>query len=292
MTYDQLLTIESIAQNGSFKAASKALGKTQPSLSAAVKKLEEEFQIKIFSRENYRPELTPQGRAFLEKSRIALDSFRELETFTKEMALGFESEITISVDAICPIEKIAPAFQSFFSPQVSTSLNLSIDLLEGLQERIMEHKADFAIGSNIEPRPEIEAVPLFETCMVPVISPGSLEGDRLCARELKKFPQIIVTSSSKKSSNKVVGALSGAKQWFTSDMLMKERLIVNKLGWGRLPLHQIGDQLENGSLVEIMNVPGITRINVPLFLLKSKTKSLGPNARNLWRYLLEQSNDS
>ncbi len=67
MTYDQLLTIEAVVNAGSFKAASKILGKTQPSLSAAVKKLEDEFQIKIFSRENYRPELTDQGKGVSRK---------------------------------------------------------------------------------------------------------------------------------------------------------------------------------------------------------------------------------
>ncbi len=152
-------------------------------------------------------------------------------------------------------------------------MNLTIDLLEGLQERILEHSADFAIGSNIEPKPEIEAVPLFETCMVPVISPLALPGERLCARELKKFPQIIVTSSSKKSSNKVVGAMPGAKQWFTSDMLMKERLIVNKLGWGRLPLHQVGEEIEKGSLIEITKSPMSLGLVFPFFCLNLRLRA-------------------
>ena len=287
MTYDQLVTLEAIVKEGSFKAASKVLHKTQPSLSAAIKKLEEEFQIQIFSRENYRPELTEQGKAFLTKAQTALESFRELETFAKELAMGHESEISLSIDAICPIQEISPILENFFSPQITTSLDLHIDLLEGLTERILEHQVDFAIGSLIEAREEIEAVKLFNACMVPVISPAMHQKTGASLARLKKLPQIIVKSSSKVSSRKIIGALSGSKRWFTTDMLMKEQLITNNLGWGRLPLHQVKEKLADGRLVEIRELNEITRLEVPLYLLKSKTKTLGPNARRLWEYLLE-----
>lgn len=287
MTYDQLLTLEAIIKEGSFKAASKVLLKTQPSLSTAIKKLEEEYQIQIFSREKYRPELTEQGRAFYHKAIPALESFRELETFAKELAMGHELEISLSIDAICPLNSISPVLESFFSPQISTSLNLNIDILEGLTERLLEHEVDFAIGSYIKEHDEIEAVRLFDVRMVPVISPKAWAKVDFQLRELKKVPQIIVTSSSKKASRKIVGSLSGSKKWFTSDMMMKKRLIQNGLGWGRLPEQQVQKAIENGTLIEVKGISDVEAIDVPLYLLKSKTKTLGPNARNLWKYLLE-----
>ncbi|MEX1098835.1 MAG: LysR family transcriptional regulator, partial [Bacteriovoracaceae bacterium] len=217
MTYDQLVTLEAIVKEGSFKAAAKVLNKTQPSLSASIKKLEEEFQTQIFSRENYRPRLTDKGKAFYNKAAPALESFQELETYGKELGLDYETEISLSLDAICPLKKISPALESFFSPQVTTSLNLHIDVLEGLTERVLEHQVDFAIGSYIEPHEGIEAVRLFDSLMIPVVSRSFYEQPQADLRQLKKLPQIIVKSSSKKSSQKIVGALSGSKQWFTSD---------------------------------------------------------------------------
>ena len=287
MTYDQLVTMEAVVKEGSFKAASKVLHKTQPSLSAAIKKLEEEFQIQIFSRENYRPELTEEGRVFYHRALPALETFRELETFGRELSMGAETEISVSLDAILPMEKINPVIESFFDPKTSVSLNLTIDILEGLTERILEHEADFAIGSYIEPHDEIEAVRLFDTQMIPVISPKLLNETEGQLRKLKKFPQIIVRSSSKKSSQKIVGSLPGAKRWFTSDMMMKEKLIMDGLGWGRLPLHQVEEKTKKGLLIEIEGLQEVQRVSVPLYLLKSKTKNLGPNARKLWQYLLE-----
>ncbi|MBC7465978.1 MAG: LysR family transcriptional regulator [Bdellovibrio sp.] len=64
MTFDQLETLEMIVEKGSFKAAADHLHKTQPSLSVAIKKLEEEFDLKLFNRDQYRPKLTAEGIVF------------------------------------------------------------------------------------------------------------------------------------------------------------------------------------------------------------------------------------
>jgi DNA-binding transcriptional LysR family regulator len=287
MTYDQLVTLDSIVKQGSFKAAAEFLSKSQPSLSVAIKKLEEEFEIQLFSREQYRPKLTPCGEAFYKKAKVALEQFNELEVFAKELGMGAEAEINLSLDAICPLSKISNVLQSFFDPHISTSLNLSIDILEGLMEKVIQGKVDFAIGSYFEEHDDIEAIRIFCTTMVPVIASdfyNRYEGD---LDDLKSFPQIIVQSSASNSNKKIVGAVSGMKQWFTSDMSMKEQLIANGLGWGRLPLHQVQSQLESGTLAEVKTIAGITRLDVPMYLLRSKKKVMGPNSKRLWNYLSE-----
>ncbi|MBC77148.1 MAG: hypothetical protein CME64_14145 [Halobacteriovoraceae bacterium] len=286
MTYDQLVTLESIVEKGSFKAASEHLHKTQPALSSSIKKLELEYDIKLFSRENYRPELTDAGRAFYLKAQEALQSFRELDTFTRELSLDYETELSLSIDAICPLSRIGPSLNSFFEPRASVSLNLNIDLLEGLTQKVLNHQVDFGIGSYMVHYEQVESIPIFDAMMVPVISPHLEDVSQTL---LKKLPQIIVQSSAKQMDRKVVGKLPGAKSWFTSDMYMKEQLIENGLGWGRLPLHQIENKLETGKLKEITNFPQVKRVPVPLYLLKSKTKTLGPHAKALWSFLLEAS---
>src|SRR5690606_14007809 len=113
MTYDQLLTLDLIVKNGSFKAASEKMIKSQPSLSMAIKKLEEELGFSLFDRDEYRPKLTEKGKAFYLKSLMALEDFHNLTSFGKELALGYESEIRLSVDAIFPIEKLKETFLGF-----------------------------------------------------------------------------------------------------------------------------------------------------------------------------------
>ncbi|MCO4756073.1 MAG: LysR family transcriptional regulator, partial [Bacteriovoracaceae bacterium] len=161
MTYDQLVTLESIVNEGSFKAASELLHKTQPSLSTAIKKLEQEYGLQLFSRENYRPELTEVGKAFYKKAQTAMESFRELDTFAKELSLDYETELSLIIDAICPLFKISPALEDFFSKRTSLSFELNIDLLDGLTEKILQHHVDFGIGSFRNPSEDIEAVQII-----------------------------------------------------------------------------------------------------------------------------------
>jgi DNA-binding transcriptional LysR family regulator len=63
-------------ESGSFKAAAAKLHKTQPALSVAIRKLEDEFQLSLFDRSEYRPKLTAQGRVFHEQARESLLAFR------------------------------------------------------------------------------------------------------------------------------------------------------------------------------------------------------------------------
>jgi DNA-binding transcriptional LysR family regulator len=287
MTYDQLVTLEAIIKHGSFKAASQHLFKSQPSLSMAIKKLEEEFGIKLFNRENYRPTLTDEGMAFYQKSLPALEKFNDLDLFGKELGHGIETEINISLDAICPLEEVSSIFKYFMEPHITTSLNLNVDMLDELHRKLIEQEIDFAIGVNLKPHPDIESVPILKTKMVPVIASefylrtsGSLE-------DLHNYPQIIVKSSPKADQRKIIGAVKGMKQWFTTDMSMKEKLILNGLGWGRLPLHQVKTDIEQGRLSIVKNIVNIDSFDIDISLLRNIKKIQGPNTKRLWNFLLK-----
>ena len=65
MTLQQLKYVIAIADNGSINLAAHALFISQPSLSGAVEKLEEELGITIFIRTNRGITLTPEGSEFL-----------------------------------------------------------------------------------------------------------------------------------------------------------------------------------------------------------------------------------
>jgi DNA-binding transcriptional LysR family regulator len=262
--------------------------KSQPSLSMAIKKLEEEFQIQLFNREDYRPKLTEAGKVFYQKAQRALAQMYELETLGHELAKSDEAEINISLDAIVPINLLKKEFQKFFDPLIATSLNLSIDILEGTLEKVVEGECDFGLGSLFIEDSSIESILFNEIDMVPVIA----KENEKKMKDLLEMPQIVISSSSKNRSDKTVGTLEGGKKWFTSDIHMKYELIKNGLGWGRLPLHIIENDLKNGSLEEIQSVRGIHRLKVPLYLIKNKKHTMGPNTKRLWNYLISLSDNT
>ncbi|KRL00153.1 LysR family transcriptional regulator [Liquorilactobacillus capillatus] len=73
MRLEQLEYLEMIVKTGSFNEAAKRLFMTQPSLSSAIKKLEEELSIKILLRTKTGVSLTADGREFMSYSRQVLE---------------------------------------------------------------------------------------------------------------------------------------------------------------------------------------------------------------------------
>ncbi len=80
MTLQQLKYIISIADSGSVNAASKSLYISQPSLSSAVKELEEEIGFELFHRSNRGVTITAQGEEFLNYARQVYAQYDLLES--------------------------------------------------------------------------------------------------------------------------------------------------------------------------------------------------------------------
>lgn len=288
MTYDQVLTLDTIVKYGSFKSAAEVLFKSQPSISMAIKKLEEEFGFLLFDRSEYRPRLTKKGETFYQTAKLLLDAYQSLEKTGKELGAGIETEINICVEAIFPIASISNLLQNFFQPHITTSLNLNTDVLEGVIEKIKNHEVDFAIAPDFEAENDFERIQFMQTDIVPVIA---AEHSEYSVKLLKNLPQIVIQSSASSRNNNVHGAYS-KKFWYTSDLFMKEQLISSGLGWGRLPIHQVQNKINNGSLVVIEGMKGIAPLPVPIYLLRAKDKIMGPITRKLWDYLAQMNREA
>lgn len=80
-----------IAETGGFTKAAERLFVSQPSLSAGIKKLEQELGVILFERGGRRSVLTPAGQFFLTKAQSILSEYRsvlhELKTFKTQPVL-------------------------------------------------------------------------------------------------------------------------------------------------------------------------------------------------------------
>lgn len=88
MTLQQLKYVIAIADNGSINLAARALFVSQPSLSGAVEKLEEELGITIFLRTNRGITLTPEGSEFLGYARQVASQCQLMEERYIEKKIG------------------------------------------------------------------------------------------------------------------------------------------------------------------------------------------------------------
>ncbi len=285
MTYDQLKVLDAIITQGSFNAASKHLFISQPSISAAIKKLEEEFELKLFSRDQYRPVLTPEGEAFYQKSKRVLDQTKSLELLGKQLSMGKEPEIRIAIDAVFPLPLISGLLKHYEKEHPSTKLYLGSEYLHGAVEGVLDGTDDIALIPKLQEHPKLEFIQLTHIKMIPSAAPNFCPvhaTHELSFDEMKDYVQVIVKDSSDQEMNKLShGVLEGGRIWLVNDFLTKKQMLLEGLGWGRLPFHMIEDELQNGSLIPL-KIQNIKPVKIEIQAVRKIDKPIGPIATNIW----------
>jgi DNA-binding transcriptional LysR family regulator len=282
MTLEQLLTIDAIVKEGSFKAAADSLHKSQPSISMAVKKLEEEYQINLFSRDEYRPSLTADGRIFYDKAKLLIREFRELEALAEQMSKGVESEIRVSIDAVSPVSLVLKFLKDFFSKHPSTRLTLKFEVLSGTIERLIDGDVNIAIT----PKPQVEYTfdsrSITMTKMITVISTQLIKDEeKVTDVFLRSHNQIILADSARRITKINSGVLAGSKSLTVTDMGFKKELIMQGLGWGGLPYGLVKEELASKKLTRIETAL-IKDRDIEIFIVRDASKPMGPVMKELW----------
>lgn len=105
MHSDHLLAFERIVREGSFGKAARALGITQPSISARMAALEREAGGALLERSRRGVSLTEQGRAFLPYARRVLEVMDEGLEASREAREGRRGRVTVGL-----LESLATGF--------------------------------------------------------------------------------------------------------------------------------------------------------------------------------------
>lgn len=285
MTFDQVLVFHRIIQAGSFKAAAAELHKTQPAISLAIKKLEEEMEVELFDRSGYRPELTVYGKAFFERSLKVLQGMNELEGLSQSFRREEEPEIVIAVDGISPLPKLLHLFKSFGKRFPHTKLNLGFDILSGSESRVLEREAQIGITHFVSDHTSLEVMPFTEVKMIPVMSRELFKERKVSSQaDLADIDQIVV--GDKKGTKGVsFGLLDQGKKWRINDNNFKREIILAGLGWGHLPEHVIDREIKEKKLV-VLDYEDIHPRELDINLIRHKKHHLGVVAKIFWDELV------
>lgn len=287
MTIDQLETLERIVEKGSFKAAAESLNKTQPSLSVAIKKLEEEFDLQLFDREGYRPKLTPQGMVFYNWAKQTLAAFRELTTVGKELGIKkTEPFLCIVLDPLASFAAIEGVFLETIFGKHPTEVSFRSEIMSGGYRLLLAGEADFAVSTKAGEDENIESLPFEKVHMVPVVAKSLVKGP-FNEAWFRQVPQIIVQQMENWKNPQrldVKGAVTGARRCFVTDHSLKHKMILNGFGWGRLAKNEIATELKKGQLAVISERYAKPFV-LDLHVMRLKNKPMGPVAQAVWAQL-------
>jgi DNA-binding transcriptional LysR family regulator len=284
MNLDQLEAIRTIAEVGSFRAAAEKLNRSQPALSALVRNLEGEFDIRIFDRSAYRPVLTAQGSAFLEAAIGALQAANYAKRVGIELGKNkAETVLHLSVDYLVSIDVIELIALECARPTPPVNLVLDKSMLGTSFAPLAAGEIDLAVAPAPNDDDRFQGVPLQTIQLVGAVSRRLLQELRKPTEAfLKANPQIIVYDKRHDETPDELlpkrGRTSDGHKIFVADHFTKVRLIEGGVGWGRLASHEV---TSNKELVQVES--SLFRpIELQLCLLRSKNRALGPIARAVW----------
>ena len=291
MTLDQLKSLQAIVEGGSLRVAAESLHRTQPTISVAIKNLEEELGLQIFDRDQYRNTLTPEGKALYEQAKLVLGQAQSFKNLAKQLATGEELEVGIAFTSAIPVSPIISTIRQCKVEFPKTRLEVYSENGMGPLDLLENGQASLLIIPWVKNIEKLESMHFMNMRFISVIaahSPLLQEYEVVPKAIMRKHPQVII--SGRPSSNTSYGVLEGGDQWRVNDFQTKKEIIMQGMGWGSLPEHLIKDELAQGLLAPI-NVEGnVKPPNIQVRIARLESEPVGPVAQRLWELFRESNN--
>lgn len=281
ITIEQILCLKAVNDSGSINGASELLNKAKSAVSYSINKLEEQLNFAVLDRSHYRIQLTPQGEAFLNKAQVILKEIDQLKDEVHKIASGVEMKLSMSATAIFPTDKLNKVLKEIITKFPSTEFTFHREIMSG-EKMLMNEEVDIAIFESVYNSVDLEVKKIDELDLKLVISAKhpfvKLPKKQQNMDALKQYPHIIQRSTIANSTQ--TGSPENAKRWSVSDINSKKELILNSLGWGRLPDHFVDKEIKNKRLVHLKHINYDHRLEI--FICKKKNKEFGPVLKHIW----------
>ena len=170
MTLSELRFIVAVGREKNFRKAANKCFVSQPALSLAVKKLEEELGITLFERSRTEVRITQAGQSIINQSIVVLDEVAKI----KEIALQGDGQLEKPFK-LGLIYSIAPYLLPLIIPLLRYSapnmpLEIEENITKNLEEKLKKGFVDGAVVALPFDMPGVEIVELYEepfVCIVP-----------------------------------------------------------------------------------------------------------------------------
>lgn len=265
MTLNELKYIVAVARERNFRRAAERCFVTQPALSLAIQKLEEELGVKIFERKKNNLSLTEVGASIVEQATRVLDEADKVKQLARQGinplvgALRFGAIYTVApylLPELIPIlRKSAPEMP--LELEENTTANLEIQLRNGLLDAVI-----VALPFNV---PGVEILPLYDEAFVVAVpvSHAWAKKNRIAPQDLAQ-EKVLLLNNGHCFSNQVVEAcpsLSRNGEGLQGNSLETVRnMVASNLGITVLPMSAIAQRYRSPLLKMIpFTAPAPTR---------------------------------
>lgn len=151
-----------IASRKNLSRAAERLGIQQPTLSLALKRLEEGFEIALVVREKHGVSLTDAGKRLVEKAQLALNQWQQLSSDVGNSEVEVSGLLRIGAHASVARYALPKSISemSFVYPKLR--IQLVHELSRTIQSMLLERTLDCGLIMNPNPHPDLVMIPILE----------------------------------------------------------------------------------------------------------------------------------
>jgi len=200
MTLTQLEYFQATCKFNNLTKAAEVLHVTQPTVTNAIRALEDEFGVALFSRENRRLVLTETGEALLLHANRILEKANSLRTACERLARK-ETVIRLGLPALSISNSFLRSVSNYKKTHpAGEAFQISSCSLGDARERLLKGELDLAIIPSLkaEEQEALSFLPLVEERILCFFSEDSplAKKSRICPEDLVEEPLISYTGDS------------------------------------------------------------------------------------------------
>ena len=259
VSYDSYKVFYVTATEGSFTAAAQALFVTQPSVTHAIKTLENELGCRLFVRSRGGVELTHEGSVLMKYVKTACENIIEAEEVLNQLKKLETGEISIGANETTLHNCLLPQLAEYHEKYPGIRLKISNDSTPAILSQLEEGKLDCAV--IVAPkgfhREGLIIEPLSDQTYMMIAGMGfqELSGRVQTLRQLEKYP--LVGFCEETISRKEMEAWFAQHQAVyrpdielaTADLIVP--VVVANLGIGLVPSAFTEEALAEGKIFQV-----------------------------------------
>ncbi len=290
---DSLAMLKTIAEQGSFAAAARALNLVPSALTYRVRQMEEALDVLLFDRRSRQAVLTTAGAELLHEGSRLLQEIDAVANRVKRVATGWEPQLTIAVDGIIHRPTLMELCEAFFALGSPTRIKLRDESLSGTLHALVSGQADLAIGVALEAGVSagLQSKPLGLVRFVFAVAPHhplASMPEPLNDGLITQHRAVAVADSVHNASAMTIGLLAGQDVFTVPDMATKLDAQRRGLGAGFLPVGMAHPDVQAGRLV-VKQVERAERVVRPSYAWRAASRTQTGRALQWWLQRLDST---
>lgn len=256
LTPDALSMLQTVADEGSFAAAARALGLVPSALTYRVRLIEDALDVLLFDRSSRQARVTEAGAELLRQGARLLQEVDAVANRVKRVATGWEPQFTIAVDTIISASTLMELVEAFLQqvPSPPTRIRLRNEALSGTLAALTSGRADLALGVSLQANMAagLQSKPLGPIEFVFAVAPHhplAKIAEPLTDELRHQYRAVAVADSAIDGSALTFGLLGGQDVLTVATMGAKLDAQLCGLGVGFLPQKIAAPYLDSGQLV-------------------------------------------